>query len=121
MVVFLTAVSLAGCASIRTDDTRATERMLDAAGFQQKVADTPEKLEHLQALTPGKILLQERNGERRYVYADRSVCRCLYVGTPEQYQRYRTLARQQTMADEATVVSEESSDQRSWGLWGLWP
>jgi hypothetical protein len=25
------------------------------------------------------------------------------------------------MSDEATLVTEESSDPRSWGLWGLWP
>jgi len=114
-------LSLAGCAALQAEDTRATERMLAAAGFQMRPADTAEKLAHLHMLTPGKIVRRERSGEPSYVYADRNVCTCLYTGTEQQYQEYRKLARQQTMADEAAVVAEESSDPRSSGLWGLWP
>ena len=114
-------LSLAGCATLQAQDARATERMLTAAGFQMKAADTPDKLAHLQTLTPGKIVRRERSGEPSYVYADRNVCKCLYTGTELQYQEYRKLARQQTEADEAKVVAEESSDPRSWGLWDLWP
>ena len=115
------ALNVAGCASIQADGTRTTERMLIAAGFQQKTADTPEKVAHLQALTPGTIVRRERSGAPVYVYADRNVCKCIYAGTEQQYQEYRRLARQQTMADEAKVVAEETSDPRGWGLWGLWP
>ena len=57
------ALSLAGCAALQAQDTRATERMLGAAGFQLKPADTPDKLAHLQTLTPGKIFRGEQNGE----------------------------------------------------------
>jgi hypothetical protein len=122
--LFLAAIvlSLAGCAAaLQAQDTEATERMLAGAGFQMKAADTPEKLAHLQALAPGKIVRRERNGEPSYVYADRDVCKCIYAGSELQYQEYRKLARQRTMADEATLVTEDSSDPRSWGLWGLWP
>jgi len=121
--LFLGAIvlSLTGCAALRAQDMRATERMLGAAGFQMKAADTPEKVAHLQMLTPGKIVRRERNGEPSYIFADRHVCKCLYAGTEQQYQEYRKLAREQTMADEATVVAEEASDPRGWGLWGLWP
>jgi len=115
------ALSMAGCAALQAQDTLATERMLAAAGFQMKAADTPEKVAHLQALAPGKIVRRERNGEPSYVYADRNVCKCVYAGTEQQYQEYRKLARQQTTADEAAVVAEESSDPRGFGLWGLWP
>jgi hypothetical protein len=115
------ALSLAGCASLQLQDTQATERMLDAAGFQVKAADTPEKVAHLQALTPGKIIRREHNGQASYIYVDRTLCHCLYAGTEEQYQAYRTLARQQASADEAALVTEESSDPGGWGPWGLWP
>jgi hypothetical protein len=115
------AVSVAGCASLQAQDTRATERMLTAAGFQVMAADTAEKLAHLQTLSPGKIVRRERNGEPSYVYADGKVCKCLYAGTEQQYQEYRRLAREQTISDEETLVTEEASDPKSWGLWGLWP
>jgi hypothetical protein len=91
-------LSLAGCAALQAEDARATERMLAAAGFQMKAADPPEKVAHLQALAPRKIVRRERNGA----------------------PSYRKLARQQTMAGEAAAVAKESSDPRSWGLWGLW-
>jgi hypothetical protein len=115
------ALSLVGCASIRADDARATERLLIAAGFQMNAADTPEKLAHLQGLPAGKILRRERNGQSAYVYADRDVCKCLYTGTEQQYRDYRHLAEQQNMSDEAKVVAEDSSDYRAWGVWGLFP
>jgi len=95
------ALSLAGCAALQAQDTRATERLLGAVGFQVTAADTPEKGAHLQGLTPGKIVRRERNGQASYIYVDRNVCNCLYVGTEQQHQAYRTLARQQAMADEA--------------------
>ena len=121
--LFLAAITLsvAGCATMQAQDTRATKRLLAAAGFQMKAADTPEKIAHLQALTPGKLVRRERNGAASYVYADRDVCKCLYTGTEQQYQEYRRLAQQQTMADEAEVVADDASDARGWGLWGLWP
>jgi hypothetical protein len=121
--LFLAALglSLAGCAALQAQDTQATEQMLAAAGFQAKAADTPQKVAHLQALAPRKIVRRERNGEPSYVYADPDGCKCLYTGTEPQYQEYRKLVRQQTMADEATVVTEQTSDPGSWGLWGLWP
>ena len=115
------ALSLAGCAALTAQGTRATERLLAAAGFQVQAADTPEKVAHLQGLMPGKIVRREQNGQVSYFYADRNVCHCLYVGTEQQYQEYRKLARQQTIADEAAVVEAEASDARSWGFWGLWP
>src|SRR3979409_2038110 len=101
-------LSLAGCAGLQAQDARATEQMLTAAGFQMKPADTAEKLAHLQTLPPGQIVARAGNGEPSYVYADGNVCKCLYTGTEQQYQEYRKLARQQTMSDETTLVTEES-------------
>jgi hypothetical protein len=115
------ALSLTGCAATQRENARATERLLAAAGFQMQAADTPEKLAHFQGLMLRKIVRREQNGQASYFYADRNVCHCVYAGTEQQYQEYRKLARQQTVADEAAVVERESSDFRAWGLWGLWP
>jgi len=113
-------LSLAGCATLDVGNVPATERLLAAAGFQKKPADTPAKLAHLERLPSRKILRRETNGQTHYVYADRNGCRCLYAGTELQYERYRALVRQQTMADEAVVVSEDAGDFRLWGP-GPWP
>jgi len=119
IVLALTALSLAGCATLQAGDTRATEDLLAAAGFQMKPADTPERLAHLQTLKARTLVRRPENGEPRYVYADPTVCQCLYVGTEQQYQEYRKLAQQKAAADEALWAAEDSRE--AWGYWALWP
>ena len=67
-------LSVTGCAAIRAHQTAETEQILAAAGFQVKPADTPEKLAHLQTLTPRKVVRYTRNGRPQYVYADPETC-----------------------------------------------
>ncbi len=117
----LIALGLGGCAALQTADTRTTEQMLAAAGFQMIAADTPERLAHLQMLTPRKVLLRPRNGEPFYVYADPAVCKCLYAGREQQYQEYRKLGTQKEIADERLLTEEARDDGMDWGFWGLWP
>ncbi len=86
-------VSLSGCVTV-TEIAAATsehEKLLETAGFKVKAGDTPERIEALNSLAPGKISRLGRGGSIYYVYADPSVCRCLWVGNEEQYQRYRRL------------------------------
>lgn len=122
LFLVLIALGLAGCAALQTADTRTTEQMLAAAGFQMKAADTPEKLAHLQTLTPRKVLLRPRNGEPYYGYADPGVCNCLYAGNEQQYQEYRKLRLQTAIADQKLRAAEEArGDGMDWGCWGLFP
>jgi hypothetical protein len=99
--------------------TVQTEELLAAAGFDQKLADTPGKLAHLQTLTPArKLVAQERDGHLYYVYADPDLCKCLYVGTAAQYGQ----ARERRLANEEVVaVQDNQSVPIFWGLWGDWP
>ena len=56
-------VSVTGCATIRAHQTAETEQVLAAAGFQVEPAVTPEKLAHLQTLTPRKVVQDVRDGQ----------------------------------------------------------
>jgi hypothetical protein len=73
-----------GCATIRRHSTLETEQMLSAAGFHMKLADTPEKLAHLRALTPRQLVPHRQAEQLYYAYADPEVRRCLYAGTQAQ-------------------------------------
>jgi len=99
-------------------NTLTTEQLLAAAGFHKKVADTPEKLAHIEMLTPArKLVAHQRDGHLYYVYADPGLCKCLYVGTPAQYQ----LALEKRLAnDELVALQEQQDDASLWGLWAPW-
>jgi len=96
--------------------TEATEQLLAASGFDQKLADTPQKLANLQLLTPARrLVVQERNGQLYYVYADPDLCKCMYVGTAAQYEQ----ARQQRLANDQLVAVQDHMSVPI--LWELWP
>jgi hypothetical protein len=115
------AAALAGCTMIRNYEANQKEQMLAAAGFTMKLADTPEKLAHLQTLAQRKLVPYPRNGKVYYLYADALSCKCLYVGDEKAYQRFQQLALEQRIADEereAAAMNEQAA--MNWGMWGPW-
>jgi hypothetical protein len=120
-IVAVLAVILAGCAAIQNQQAIETERLLAAAGFQMRFADTPEKLRHLKTLTQRKLTPHQRDDKVYYVYADATSCECLYVGTEKAYQRYQNLALQKEIAEEQRVAAQMNEDAAmDWGMWGPW-
>jgi hypothetical protein len=115
-------LSLAGCATIRADQMRMTEQVLAAAGFRSQAANTPAAAARFGTLPPGKLVLREQSdGTRQYVYADDTVCKCVWVGTPQEFEQYRKLVARQRAADKAAMVENEASNPWDWTLWGTWP
>jgi hypothetical protein len=115
VLVIVLALGFNGCAAIRANQTRWTEQLLTAAGFQLEPVATAEELAHLRTLKSRKVVQDRRDGQRRYVYADPDVCNCLYVGDEQQYQKYQNLRVQKEIAEEQanTIVYQ--------GLWNRWP
>ncbi|MBW1780170.1 MAG: hypothetical protein JRL30_05480 [Deltaproteobacteria bacterium] len=115
------ALSLSACAAIQNQNAIDTERLLAASGFQMRLADNPEKLAHLKALTQRKLVPHKHEGKLYYVYADATSCQCIYVGNPKAYQRYQKLALQKQIADEQRMAAEMNENaSMNWGLWGPW-
>jgi len=113
-------LSVTGCAAILAHQTAETEQILAAAGFQVKPADTPEKLAHLQTLTPRKVVRAVHDGQPQYVYADPETCKCLYVGDEQRYQKYQELSLQKKIADEQMSAAQANWEASTnwWGGWG---
>jgi hypothetical protein len=84
--VFVSMMLLTGCAALEKQETRSTEQLLSAAGFDIKPADTPEKLANLQAMKQRKVVRRETKDALQFLYADAAVCRCVYVGDEQAYQ-----------------------------------
>ena len=124
-ILMISGLVLFGCAAKHAKKAIQTERLLTASGFQMKLADSPEKLKQVKALQQRKFFLHTHEGKPYYVYADASSCNCIYVGTPEAYQRYVDLRVQQSAAeDQAKAARAEQAAaapvRMNWAVWGTW-
>ncbi len=120
----LVATLSLGCAAMQRSEAIRTERVLAAAGFQMKMADTPEKLAKVQGMTQRKLQPHDKDGEVFFVYADALECNCVYVGNEAAHQRYQQLALKQELADQARETAEMNENAamewNTWGTWGPW-
>jgi len=124
LLTIVAAATCFACASIQNSEAIKTERVLAAAGFQMRLADTPEKLAKVEAMTQRKLVPHEKDGETMFVYADATACKCVYAGTQQAHQRYQQLAIQQKLAKQAentAAMNQDSAmDWDGWGGWGPW-
>jgi hypothetical protein len=95
MLALIAALPFAGCAAIQRGEAKDREQLLAGAGFQAKLADTPEKLANLRTMPPRKLVSQSKEGNFVYSYADPDYCQCLYVGGPKEYSAYQRLAMEE--------------------------
>lgn len=113
---------LYACAAIETQNIDDKEQMLAAAGFTMKLADTPDKIAHLQQQVQHKIIAYAKNGETYFVYADATDCGCLYVGDNAAYAKFQELQVRQNIANEQQMAAEMNQDAAmDWGMWGFGP
>jgi hypothetical protein len=112
-VVLLLAMAVwsGGCALLRESEASSKEKMLVAAGFQIRPADTPQKQAALSALTPYRIQMRTKANAVHYSYADPKQNR-LYIGGPKEYAAYQKLSLQQEIAEEQEMASMD------WDMWG---
>ena len=124
IIAAVVGLVLVGCApSQKTLNTRAmnTERMLAAAGFQMKLADTPGKLTKLEAMPQRALTPHQQGDDVRYVYADATSCKCLYAGSEKAYQRYQELAlKHQDTEDRLEAAQMNEAASMDWDYWGGW-
>jgi hypothetical protein len=92
LLVLILSLGCAASSEVK-DKGFTTERLLVAAGFKFKEAQTPEQFEQLKALPQEKLMRHEMEGEMLYLYASAKGCRCLYAGDEEAYSKFRTLHR----------------------------
>ena len=122
----LGAALIVGCASIANENAMDIEQRLAAAGFQMKLADTPEKLAHLKTMADRRLVPSTLDGQTVFVYADAESCKCVYVGSQKDYQEYERLSIAQNVANEqrataADIDMAQTNAEMNWNLWGAWP
>jgi hypothetical protein len=113
-------ITLVSAACMKSPNQRAieTERLLAASGFKMRLADTPEKRTHIEALTQRQILVHQSRGKLLYVYVDAEHCQCVYAGSTEAYRRYQKLAREKKLGvEDRRGADEDKAREMDWGDW----
>jgi hypothetical protein len=97
-------------AAEQIDHAQFVEPLLEAAGFTRREADTPDKVTHLESLTPYRIRYHlDPKGIVRYHFADPDFCRCVYVGDEANYQKYQKL-KADKLAQNSGMLSQAAID-----------
>jgi hypothetical protein len=110
------AMFVVGC----EQETRSTESLLAAAGFQTHVANTAQKQKLLASLPPDKITTIQRNGHTYYVFPNLKNNSAL-VGTQTEYQTYLQLRLAKNISDQNLQAAQlNSMPPVGWGAWGGW-
>jgi hypothetical protein len=118
IVVFLIVQCLAiGCAESSNHRARRLEPILAQAGFRVVPANTPTRAQRLNEMTPLKLSYFSRKGNPSYWFADPYVCNCVYVGSEQNYNRFRQLELER--AEEVTQENERRQIEEFMGspLW----
>jgi hypothetical protein len=92
------AASLGACAGLERQQAAGTEKLLAAAGFQRRPADSAERRQDLASLPMRQMVARHEGAKTLYTYADAQNCGCLYVGGPEAYERYREFEASEEIA-----------------------
>ena len=118
VLILLTSTGVPASAQINLNPepvTPRTDSLFTISGFVPQIANTPEKLRHLRALPPDRLITRTRNGKTTYLYADPNICRCVYVGTPAAYRTYQNGGPEGYVGDEANRSSPQFRVAPLWG------
>ena len=77
--------------------------MLAASGFTEQPENPAAPPVPSREVTP-----ETSGGVTRYVFADPSVCRCLYSGSEADYARYQAMMKQEVEADSLRAIRQAS-------------
>ena len=121
VMLIITTGSLMNCSS--TKQTRRElppaqiEGMLVTAGFQKTLADTPEKMEKIMGLTQRMVVPHLEDEKVYYVYADATVCGCVYVGDELDYERFKSMLGQAETAN-PSCIDDRLRERSNWSSYG---
>lgn len=119
MLIATLAAALAGCSSASNplepqpptpaQQAEQLEPMLSAAGFRMLPADTPERQQQLASLVPLDVnYYVGKTGTLHYYMADPDYCKCMYIGTEQDYQQFEKLKLNQQFEAKEGEVSREN-------------
>ena len=112
--LLLPVLLLASCASMGSSNTK---RLLSASGFQPKTPQNENQQQIYDQMEPYKLYSKEIKGKMLYAYKDTKEAR-VYIGGPDEHQKYQTYATQQQIAQDQRVAAEMQMEAAyGYGAW----
>jgi hypothetical protein len=104
------------------EQAQELEPILEAAGFSELPAATPDQATKLGALPPLKLnYYDDKNGAKHYWMADPEFCKCLFHGDETAYQRYENIKLENQIAERDRRAVEMQQQQQMMGPPGFGP
>ena len=119
LAISLLALGLLGCGPPTPAGygPQAKEDRLAAAGFKKRPIKTEAQLADFRNIPAHMIRPATYRGKAVYVYADPTICGCLYIGSPTAYNTYIRGAMARSMQQE--YKSETTDTGYNPGPWML--
>src|SRR5258708_28298762 len=76
---------------------------------RMSTADTPDRQKHLESLLPMQVVYYVgKTGTLHYYMADPFSCKCMYIGSEQNYQQYEKMKLNQEFQAKEGEVSREN-------------
>jgi hypothetical protein len=115
-LIVVAALLVSACQST-SQSVQSRENLLAAAGFTIKPANTPARLAAMKKLPPHKFVQQTNGGNAVWVYADPTICQCVYFGDQTAWSNYRAEVFAQHLADEQRMTAIMNQNAFDFGPW----
>jgi len=96
------------------------ENDLSAAGFIVRLANTPERQAMLNRLPANQFVQRVNGGVTHYIYADPVACTCLYIGSQQAYDQYRSNQQLDYIGEQKVAAQLYYDAAWNWDAWGPW-
>lgn len=125
VAVLAVGAAVSACAS----KPESKDDMLADSGFKVVSLKTPQQAAAFKKLKPHELKRKNYNGKVVWVYADPTICGCLYMGTQDAYNTYikKASAKMISEAMKANYADDPYSpsgmdaavdNDMDWGVWG---
>ena len=115
-IILATALLVSGCQSAQ-QAVQSKEDLLAAAGFTIHPANTPARLAAMRKLPPHEFVQQTKGGNVVWVYADPTICQCVYFGDQAAWSNYRAMVFAKQLANEQQMTAVMNQNAFDFGPW----
>src|SRR5271168_2530702 len=109
-----------GLGACQSQQVLQQESALSAAGFSLRIANTAERQAMLNRLPAEQFVQRVSGGVVSYVYAEPTVCGCLYVGSQQAFSQYISNQQLDFEGAQRVALLNYYDAAWNWDAWGPW-